>query len=359
MTRTVQINSPSKGLAFARIAIASALAKGEDDFGYIAKARYGEDSLPHRIAEGGGLAQLIHVKAEVAAGATVAGNWANILTDAESAAAEFFELVRDRSLIGRIAGLRRMPLRTRVISMSSGFSAAWVGEGKAVPVSSAVFDVTTLPALKVGALSVATTEMLESSDPAAERIIRDDMIAALVSAIDASFIDPTNNGVSGVEPASVTNGAPSVAATGNGLDDLRLLIDAFPGDLQQAILIGSAESFAAMHDPLVLPGLGVRGGSAIGIPAFPLAVAGSTLALIDPTGIAYGAGTTDIRTSREASIEMLDTSLAGDSINVVPPTAASTVSLWQTNSAAIICEQAVAWEAARPSAAILEGVDQS
>jgi len=61
------------------IAIASALAKGEDDFGYIAKARYDDDSLSHRIAAGGGLAQLSHVKTEVAAGATVAGNWATIL----------------------------------------------------------------------------------------------------------------------------------------------------------------------------------------------------------------------------------------------------------------------------------------
>ena len=74
-----QIDAPPKGLAFARIAIAHVIAKGEDDLGYIAKARYGEDSLSHRIAAGGGLAQHSHVNAEVAAGATVAGNWATIL----------------------------------------------------------------------------------------------------------------------------------------------------------------------------------------------------------------------------------------------------------------------------------------
>lgn len=361
MTRIVQINAPptAKASAFVRIAIANALAKSEGEVEYVARSKFGDESLACRIAQQGGLQMLAVAKAEVAAGATVSGSWAEILAETERAATEFFALVRERSLLGRITGLRRVPLRTRLMGVASGFAAHWVGEGKAVPVSAAIFDETAIARRKVAALTVVTDELLESADPMAEITIRDDLVGAVVEAINASLIDPANNGTAGVEPASITNGVPSVAATGDGLADIRQLIDIFPGDLERAVLIGSPNSFAAMHDPLVLPGLGVRGGNALGIPAIASTAAGSTLALVDPDGIAWGGADTEIRTSREATIEMLDSALTGDSFGVVPPTAASTVSLWQTNSSALVAEQHVNWEAARPSVATLTGVDQS
>jgi hypothetical protein len=349
----------TKGLHFACLVVANALGDNEKQIAAISRERFGSTALPTRIAEAGGLIALGHMKAEIAAGGTVAANWAELLVDADAAAAEFFELVRERTLFGRIPGFRRMPLRTRAITVSSGFTAAWTGEGRAVPMSSAVFAETTLPALKVSSLTVQTRELLQGADSGAEALVRDDMVGALATAINASFIDPNNSGIANVEPASVTESAPSVAATGDGLADLRALIDAFPGDLETAVLVGSGESFAALHDPLGLPRLGVRGGEALGIPAYATTAAGSTVALIDPAGIAWGANETSVRTTREASIEMLDSNLTGDSINVVPPTAASTVSMWQSNSVAIIADQAIAWEPARPSAAILEGVGVS
>lgn len=349
----------TKGIAFARLVIANALGKTDQQIEAISRERFGDEALATRIAKAGGIMVLGQVKAEIAAGGTVTGNWAQLLVDADAAAAEFFALVRERTLFGRIPGFRQMPLRTRAITVSSGFTAAWLGEGKAVPMSSAVFAATTLPALKVSSLTVQTMELLEGADSGAEALIRDDMVGALATAINASLIDPANAGIANVEPASVTESAPSVAATGDGLADLRLLIDAFPGDLETAVLVGSGESFAALHDPIGLPRLGVRGGEALGIPAYATTAAGSTVALIDPAGIAWGANETNVRTTREASIEMLDGGLTGDSINVVPPTAASTVSMWQTNSVGIIADQAIAWEPARPSVAILEGVDQS
>lgn len=358
MSRVVSLNTPAKGSAFVRLIMAEvARIKNSDDEARFAERRFGADSLAARIAKAGGMESLAYEKASVAAGGTASGNWAELLRDAEGAIAEFFALVRDRSLLGRIAGLRRVPLRTRLLTVTDGFNAAWVGEGQPVPVSSAAFEEGQLDPLKCSALTVVTQELLMSADPAAEGTIREDLVGAVAAAIDLTFINPTNAGTAGTSPASVAYGAPSVSATGDGFADIRLLIDALPdqADLQRAVLIGSANTFAAMHDPIFLPGLGVRGGEALGIPAIPSKAAGDDLILIDPDGIAYGAETVDVRVSTQASIQMSD----APTNNVTTPTATTLTSLWQTNAAAIMATASTNWEVARPSVAVLDGVAQS
>ena len=345
-----------KGLAFTRLAVAMALsgdklAQAEK----IAATRWGENSPPVRILKAGGPDLLLQEKANVSAGATATGNWAEELTLFEGAAAEFFALVREKSLLGRIPGLRRVPLRIRMISAATGVTAAWVGEGLAIPVSNASYDEGNLEPRKVAALCVVTEELARSSDPSAELVIRNDMIAAIAAAIDLTFIDPTNSGTPGVKPASVTNGAPSIASSGDGAADIRELIAGFPGDLERAVLIGSPATFAVLSDPFLLPGLGVRGGQALGIPAIPSTAAGSTLALIDPDGIAVAEGDMDLRTSREAVVEM-KSDPAGSAIT---PTGAQTVSLWQTDSVGILAHKIVNWEVARPSVQTVTGVAAS
>jgi len=355
MTRPI-----AKGVNFARMAIALALADGrESQAARIAAQRWGEDTLVTKLLTAGVIGKTLMTKAEVPAGGTVGSNWAEDLASFEGAGTEFFALVRDKSLIGQIEGLRRIPLQTRLVSPASGFSAAWVGEGKAKPVSSATYDQNTLPPRKVVSLIVTTNELLESLEPAAELLIRNDMIAAMVATINASFIDPTNSGVAGVEPASISNGAPSTAASGDGASDIRELIASFPGDLSRAVLIGSPATFAVLSDPFLLPRLGVRGGEALGIPAIPATAAGDTLVLVDPAAIAVGEAETSLSTSREASIEMLDANLTGDSVGVVPGAAASTVTLFQTNSTAIKAEKVINWEVARPGVSIVTGVATS
>lgn len=350
----VNLNPTAKGIALTRIAIAMALGgDGPEQAATIARKRWGEGAVSRIFDEGG--PRFLQTKANVSAGATLSGNWAETLVSLESAATEFFGLVRERSLLGKIAGLRRIPLRTRLVNAATGFSAAWVGEGKAKPISSATYDDDTLPPLKVVAMTVVTKELLASVDPAAELLIRNDLVNACVEAINASFIDPANGGETDVEPASITNGAPSIAASGDGLQDLRELIAAFPGELERAVLIGSPQTFAVMHDPLFIPGLGVRGGEAIGIPAIAAPAAGSTLALIDPDGIAIGEAEMDLRTSTEGTIEMR----SDPTQDATTPTPANQVSLWQTDSAAIMAEKRLNWRVARPSVVTVTGVAPS
>jgi hypothetical protein len=337
----------TKGLAFTRACIGHALK--DDDPGY-ARKRWGEQALPTRIAGAGGMSFMMMNKGAVPAGSTLAGNWAQLLVDTESAAAEFFSLVRERSLLSRLPGLRGVPLLTRMLGLATGFSAAWVGEGKAIPVGSATFSQETLPARKLAGIGVFTEELLRSADPKAEMIIRDDMVKAISEAIDQGFIDTANAGVPDVAPPSITYGVTPVLQTGSAREDIKALIADFKGDLENAVLIGSPETFADMADPLELPRLGVRGGDAIGIPAVPTKAIGDSIALVDPTGIAIGDAGVDITVSREATIEMSDTP-TGDSVT---PTGTSMVSLFQTDSVAILVTQTVNWQAARPSVSVMD-----
>lgn len=352
MTRVAYLNAPTKGLAFVRLLIAEAKTDDPEAAEHFAAKRWGADSLAARIAKNGGSDVLASQKAAVAAGSTLSSNWAELLAETATAGAEFFGLVAERSLIGRIAGLRRVPFDTRLINAVTGLSAAWIGEGVAVPVSKAAFGVELLPPRKVASVSVVTQELINSADPAAELLIRDTMAQAVAEAIDLAFIDPTNDGVANVKPASVTYGVTPTTGGGDALGDVRALIDDFPGDLGRAVLVGSPNRFADMHDPMLLPNIGVRGGNAMGIPAVPSKAAGETLALIDPDGIALGGGETIFTVARQASIEMLD----NPTNNSVTPTPTTTVSLWQTNAVATMAESVVNWETARPSVAVLETV---
>jgi HK97 family phage major capsid protein len=352
----VRLRPAIKGLDFVRIAIATAVAKANPSkAAVIAEQRWGDGSLPHRVLSAGDLGEMFRQKEAVEGGATLTGNWAEPLLGLQGAADEFFSLVRERSLIGRIAGLRRVPIRTRLIGLIEGFSAAWVGEGSAKPVGKATFAEEELPSRKVSALGVFSNELLQSLDPRAELLIRDDMAKALSAVMDASFIDPSNAGTPDLEPASVTNGAPSTAASGDGAADIRELIAAFPGDLERAILVGSPATFAVLSDPFLFPALGVRGGEALGIPAIPSSAAADTLALIDPDAIALGDGGTAVRVATQATVEMTDAPTGSS----VTPTATSQVSLWQANATGVLVEQVVNWQPIRPCASVVTGMAAS
>jgi hypothetical protein len=95
------------------------------------------------------------------------------------------------------------------------------------------------------------------------------------------------------------------------------------------------------------PNCGLRGGELLGGPV----VASSNcpaglIALIDSTAIAIAEGGTQTRASKQASIEMSDI----PSVDSVQPTAVQMVSLWQTNSTAVMVEHTTNWARLRDNA---------
>ena len=124
------------------------------------------------------------LKAAVAAGTTTDTNWAKPLVEYSNMASEFAELLRPATILGRIDGLRRVPFNIKVPRQTAGASASWVGEGAPKPVSSLAFDSINLGHTKVAGIVVMTEELVRFSNPAAEDIVRRDLVETIGGIID-------------------------------------------------------------------------------------------------------------------------------------------------------------------------------
>lgn len=234
------------------------------------------------------------------------------------AAVEFFNLVMERSLLGRLAGLRRVPFNRRMLKITAGSNGYWVAEGKPVPLSKPSLDGSTIKPLKVCAIIVNTEEAIMIGGAIAENGFQRDMERAVVDTADIALLDAGNAGVEDERPASITYGAPSSAATGDASADISALFDLFDGDIGASYFVTDATTAArmALHrntaGDLVFPDVGARGGSILGIPllisrASPREAGTGQLTLIDPTGIAYGAEDLTFESAAHATLVMSDT----------------------------------------------------
>jgi hypothetical protein len=324
---------------FTRVAMALATSRGDlmDASGY-AKGRWGEASSAAKI-----------LKAAVSAGSLKPGSdWGPALVDFEIAQAEFFALVRERSAVGRLSTLRRTPFNTRLVNQTGSTTAGWVAEGKPIPLTRMSFEASTMTPLKLAAIAVISAELARSSSPDAEATIRNDLVAATATALDAAFFDSANAGVADLRPAAVTYGAD--ATTGSATDPygVKELIKEFAGDLERAVLVASPQSLAEMAGQDA-PNVGARGGEIYGVPAIPSAGIGTKAALIDPGGIAFADDGGTVDASDQTSLEMSDTPTA-------PATAATVMtSLWQMNATAIRVVHYTNWKRIQPSAVRLLG----
>jgi hypothetical protein len=380
----IQVKSEPKldgGIALARLVKCYGMAKGSlDQASRIAQNRYGDQSSTFGTLKGLADRGFTAIeKAEVPAGSTQSGSWAeDLVGDTTSAFADFLEYLRPQTILGKfgtngIPSLRRVPFRVPLISQTGGGEGYWVGEGKAKPLTSFDFARTTLEPLKVANICVLTDEVIRDSSPSAEAIVRDQLVEALKARLDIDFINPAKTASAGVSPASITNGAANAAASGTGdADDVRADIRSLLGEYIAAnnppttgVLVmqsGTALALSMMVNALgqnEFNGIGMNGGALLGIPVITSEhVPVGVIAMINASDVYLAdEGGFRLDMSREASVEMLDSSLTGDSIGVVPGTAASTVSLWQTNSVGFLAERTINWARRRTSAvAYLTGV---
>lgn len=305
----------------------------------------------------GGASQAATVlKAAVAAGTLDNDLWAGNLAEAQGAQLEFLEVVRPMTIAGKLANLRRVPVRAPVAAQSTGAIAYWVGQGKAKPVTSAAFNRRRLDPTKVAGLVVISDE-LATFGTEAEIVLRDDLARASALATDSAFIDPANAGAAGERPAAITIGATSIASAGSTADDIRTDVEAaiaaFTGSLTTAAWITHPRAAVAMGLRLGAAGvandLGALGGTLGGLPvvtseAVPFESDGTILVLVDAAGILHAED--GIRTLRytQTAIAMTDTPGEGPQ---------QMVSLWQTNSIALLVERTINWEVGRAGSVVV------
>lgn len=386
-TRVV-VRHPAKlepGIEFARFAMCVAAAKGD-----VSKARrLAERHYPQQkrainvlraVDDAGGsvgktLAQMaeLRTKADVAAGTTSDETWAGPLVEFQAFSGDFVEFLRPRTIVGQfgsdgVPDFRRIPFNVHIRGQTSGGTGYWVGEGKPKPVTKFDFNDTEHPWHKVAAISVVTEELIRFSDPAAERLVRDGLADALIEVVDETFIDPDTGEVSGVSPASITNGLTAITSSGDDADDVRADINSLWATAISANLpLGSAVYITTPSIALALSlmrnldgdrefgGISVSGGTIDGIPTIVSNhVPAGVFVLAFASELWYSDdGMVTVDASREASLQMMDNP-TNDSDT---PTATAMVSMFQTDSVALRAHRFVTWSKRRDSAvAYLESV---
>lgn len=350
-----------KGIPFTRYVKAIAMARGNLPGALaIAENNKGWMETSPVVAE--------VLKAAVAGGDTTTSGWASQVVYNQNLVAEFIELLRPATIIGRLPGLTRVPFNVRMGGQDQGSTAYWVGQGKPAPVSKLNFMEVTLGIAKAAGLIVMTEELVRSSEPSAEMLVRNDLVKAIAQFLDVKFIDPNQAAVTNVSPASITNGVTPLTPTGTTSATLRAdvqtlfqtFIDANQ-DVSGATWImspGRALSISLMLNALgqpVFPTMSINGGSFMGLPVVTsnsahLSVSpgsGDMIILANtPEILMADDGQTTVDASREASIEMSDA--PGQS--AAAGTGASMVSMFQTSSVAIRAVRFINWKKRRSNA---------
>jgi HK97 family phage major capsid protein len=342
------------GIGMARHVMALAACNGNKyEAAEYAKRTWGDagDEISNGLRNG------LTTRAAVAPGTTLEATFAAPLV-ATNYANEFLELLRPRTLLGRIPGLRRVPFNTSMPAQTAGATPKWVGQGKMKPVGNAQFASVTLGFAKASVIVVLTEELVKMSTPSAEAVVRDSLIKDMGQFLDGQFVNSAIAAVSNVNPASITNGVTGTAATGTDVadarSDLSARVQAFAaanyGLEGLVILISESQAFAlslminSVGAP-AFPGLGVGGGSVFGIPVVTSETVGSQIILVHAPSVLYADdGGVDISISREASVEL-------DSVPVEPSDATTVLtSLWQANLVGIRAERFITWGKARATA---------
>lgn len=350
---TVKATNPvAKGTAFTRYVIAQCRAKGN-----LMQAA----EIAKQWTDTPEVEQVL--KAAVAAGTTTDATWAAPLVPYQQMSNELIELLRPETIVGKMSQLRQVPFNVRIPGQTQGSTVNWVGETKPKPVSALAFEDITLRFNKIAGIVVISDELARLSTPSAEAIIRGDLVAQIAQFTDDSFINPAYAAVTDVRPASVTNTATVIPATGTDADALRADVRALYATFIAANMSTAgavwimtstmAMAIGMMMNPLgqpEFPSIGATGGTLLGLNVIvsetvPSDSSGSIIVLAKQSEILLadeGGVTVDV--SREASVQM-------NSTPDDPATAATVLtSLWANNLLGIRAERMITWRKRRPQA---------
>jgi HK97 family phage major capsid protein len=252
-----------------------------------------------------------------------------------------------------------VPFSSSVPIQISGGTYGWVGEGGPKPVGSLQFTSGALTTAKSAGITVISDELVRAGTPAAETVVRNDLVKGIAGHIDSQLVDPTVAAVSGVNPGSITNLAPSIGSAGtsaaNALTDAKALLAAFfsvnpdPGAAYWIMSPRTASALAIASNSQTLT---VSGGTFLGLPAVVSQSAGARLIVVDAAALLVADDNEmDISLSRQANVEM-------STVPTSPATASTvTISLWQHGLLGVRTERVINWKLARANACVYSVVN--
>ncbi len=343
------------GQNYTRYAIAKALAHmegiGGRSPGDIAQARWGKTNPT--------LVQVI--KAGVAGGGSGSGEWGAELVQADTRyTGDFIEYLYGATLFDKLP-LRSIPANVVIKGQDGASTGYWVGESKAITVTTADFSTVSLTPLKVGAIAVVSNELLRDSSPSAEALVRDSLVQASAQRVDTTFLSATAIS-GGVSPAGILNGVSGHNSHGSTIEgliadikQLYAIFQSFKNATNLAIVTTPSlgKSISLMQTALgqfAFPGVGQNGGTLLGDPVYTGDnVTSGHLILLKPSDIwKIGDGGVQVSISNVATIEQ-DSAPQGASDT--PVAASATLSsMFQTESTAIKVVRSINYAKRRSSA---------
>lgn len=280
-------------------------------------------------------------------GTTTDDKFGKELIDYANLTGEFIELVRQKTVVDKIAPLmRQVPFNVKIPMQTASGSVGWVGEGKMKPVGNPEFGSMTLGHAKIAGIVLLSDELIRFSNPKADQLVRDDLVATVAQFIDQQFFDP-DKAEAAESPASILHGVNAVVSTGVSADkydaDLQTLIAKVVDagfSLEGAVWAMSetrAMQLSGMRDALgrtYFEGMSLVGSRSLkGLPVLTCGYLADKIVLIIPNQILLADdGGIDFSVSTEATI------------NMGTDDAPKMVNLFQNNLTAIRAERFIRWK---------------
>lgn len=249
-------------------------------------------------------------------------------------AENFIQCMRDFSVPLRLAGLRRVPMRTKLFVSGGGVQAVRFAEGSAIPVLAGSWTSTTLTPKKHGGIVVSTDELIKSMTATASEALQQDLAEAVAESENRSFVSPDDVG-------SVLYGASHFTGTGSTLAaidaDLKSVLDLCEGARAWVMTKESATFLSLVRGTggaRAYPEITVDGGTLQGLPVLTTkacAQDGSpitrVIGVLAPSQILWAdEGVVRLSVSSDAMLEMSDAP-TGDAL--APTASGGMVSMWQ------------------------------
>ncbi len=268
----------------------------------------------------------------------------------------FMERQRTRTIAGRMGeALRRAPMGVAInVTTTGSADAEWANFDHPVRVSSMAFESVTLPTTSLDTIIVVTKELARSAAPGSIGVIERDLLNATARAEDAKLLS-SEDAIDQLRPAGLLNGLDAIGggSPGSVEDDLAALVAAVrDGEPEAPYFVTSqhgalflTQQRSADATP-VFPNVRLTdSGDIWGIPLLISPAAESKLVLIDAAAILYADAGVVLDRSEVASLQLSDSPVSG---------AASTVSLFQTNSIALKATHWVHWQKADDAVAYMD-----
>ena len=333
-----------QGQSFTRMLMAKALA-------HLESKDEGHSIRPSAVAEklwGKSHPKLVSVmKAnEVAGGGTGSGEWGAELVQVNTMyTGDFISYLYSKTVFDRLP-LREVPARVTIKGQDGAATGFWIGESKAIKVTTGDFSNVNTTPYKVAAITQFSKELLEDSSPSVEMLMRDSLEEALRQRIDSTFLS-TSNVSNGVSPAGILYNLSIGASNGpdaqSARTDYRALIANFitaknVGGLYwvttPTLGVGLGSMVNALGQP-EFPSVNVDGGTYMGYPMITGDNVGSgDFILLKPSDI-WKIGDSGIRV-QVSDTAMLESSSAPSGAADTPTAADQALtSMFQTDSVAI------------------------